>query len=292
MRRYMGNISMRTYVAFCLVLVLASAARAQVIDFEDLTVPPAGFYNGSDSAGGFTSRGARFNNSYNTTFSSWTGWSYGRVTNVTTPGFTNQYAAYHLPAGTGDASPTYAVAFAGTPTIDLPAGARPLSARITNTTYAALSMLNGDQFSKKFGGPTGNDPDFFLLTVQGFSAVGALTGTVQVYLADYRPANTSQDYVLSQWTTLDLAPLGPASRLTFALSSSDNGPFGMNTPAYFALDNLALTAVPEPATWALTALGGLVLLRGRKIAAWNTASSCPSSMARWTSCSTSSRRTR
>ena len=32
--------------------------------------------------------------------------------------------------------------------------------------------------------------------------------------------------------------------LEFALSSSDNGTFGMNTPAYFAMDSLSVTAVP------------------------------------------------
>jgi hypothetical protein len=259
---------MRLRASLFLLLALPAAGPAQVVvDLEDLSAPPAGFYNGSDGAGGFTSRGARFNNVYDPTFGVWTGWSYSRVTNVTTAGFTNQYAAYNLPGGgTGDGSPTYAVAFAPTPTINLPANTRPLSARIANTTYAALSMLNGDQFAKKFGGPTGNDPDFFRLTVQGFNAGGALTGSLDFFLADYRFANNSQDYILSQWTSLDLTSLGSAARLSFSLTSSDNGPFGMNTPAYFALDNLAVTAVPEPGTLVLTALGaiGLIARRRRK----------------------------
>ena len=38
----------------------------------------------------------------------------------------------------------------------------------------------------------------------------------------------------------------------------------MNTPAYFALDNLAVTSVPEPETLVLTGLGGLALLAMRK----------------------------
>jgi hypothetical protein len=215
-------------------------------------VPPAGYYNGSDGAGGFASRGARFNNAYTPAFGSWAGWAYSRATDVTTPGFGNQYAAYNLPgAGAGDNSPTYAIAFQDaftlvTPTINLPAGTRPTAVRITNTTYAALSMKNGDSFAKKFGGPTGNDPDFFRLTIQGFGAGGAPTGTVNFYLADYRFADNSQDYIVSRWTAVYLTPLGAATRLTFGLSSSDNGPFGMNTPAYFALDNLTVAPVPEP----------------------------------------------
>jgi hypothetical protein len=53
---------------------------------------------------------------------------------------------------------------------------------------------------------------------------------------------------------VDLTLLGAATRLTFGLSSSDNGPFGMNTPAYFALDSLTVTPVPEPGALALAGL--------------------------------------
>jgi Domain of unknown function (DUF4465)/PEP-CTERM motif len=261
---------MRSHMALLLSVFLSAPAPAQVIDFEDLTVPAAGYYNGSDGAGGFTSRGARFNNSYSAQFGAWSGWSFSRVTNVTTPGFSNQYAAYNLPSGTGDASPTYGVAFNANPgdaTVQLPAGTHPVSVRLTNTTYAALSMLNGDQFAKKFGGPTGNDPDFFRLTIQGRDAAGALLGSVEFFLADYRFANNALDYVVSQWTTVNLAGLpATTARLTFALDSTDNGPFGMNTPAYFAVDNLVVAPVPEPGAFALMAVGmvgGFATLRRR-----------------------------
>ena len=58
-----------------------------------------------------------------------------------------------------------------------------------------------------------------------------------------------------------------ARQLTFTLESSDNGPFGMNTPAYFALDNLTVVPVPEPGALALFGGGllgiGLIGLRRR-----------------------------
>jgi len=87
-------------------------------------------------------------------------------------------------------------------------------------------------------------------------ALGVLTGSEDFYLADYRvPSSVAQPYVISQWTTVDLTPLGNATSLEFALTSSDVGQFGMNTPAYFAMDNLTLVPVPEPGTLALTGLG-------------------------------------
>jgi hypothetical protein len=258
------------YVA-TVVFALVPAVRGQVVDFEDVPVPPGSYYNGSDGAGGFTSRGARFNNVYSGGFAS--GWSASQVTDVTTAGFGNQYSAYNLPNGGGDASPTYGIVnnfnYNGSTIADttdglinLPAGTRPVSMRVTNNTYAALSMKNGDSFAKKFGGPTGNDPDFFLLTVQGRDSLGTLLGSVDFYLADYRFADNSQDYIISAWTTVDLSSLpATTTELTFRLTSSDVGQFGMNTPAYFAMDNLAVASVPEPGTLALTGLSLAALLR-------------------------------
>jgi hypothetical protein len=224
-------------------LVPAQALQAQpiVIDFEDLQLDPESYWNGSDGSGGFVSRGAFFNNKYNSMFDSWSGWSYSNVTDVNTGGFGNQYSAYNLPNGGGDGAPNYGVAYnfnVGDAMVYLPAGTAPLSVRITNTTYAGLSMLYGDMFSKKFGGNSGDDPDFFLLTIYGLDDNGDLTGSVDFYLADYQ---TQNKYIINEWTTVDLTPLGAATNLLFELTSSDNDPiYGMNTPAYFALDNLTV----------------------------------------------------
>lgn len=217
-------------------------AQRVVVNFEDLTLAPNSFYNGSDGAGGFTSRCAFFNNSYNPTFDSWSGWSYSNTTDTTTPGVPNQYSAYT--GGGFRNSENYGVAFTFNPGdayINLPKGFTPKSVRITNTTYAALSMLNGDQFAKKFGGASGNDPDFFLLTIRGLDASNNTVGTVQLYLGDYRFADNSKDYIVNTWQRVNLSSLKGATKLSFALTSSDNNPqFGLNTPAYFAIDNLVL----------------------------------------------------
>jgi hypothetical protein len=132
--------------------------------------------------------------------------------------------------------------------ITLPAGLEPVSMDVTNTTYAAQSMLHGDVFAKRFGGPTGSDPDYFRLRVLGYDAAGELAGSVEFYLADYRFADNQNDYLVSDWQLVDLASLRgrDVRSLSFNLESSDTGFFGVNTPAYFALDNLLL-APPETA---------------------------------------------
>ena len=67
---------------------LAGTSCGTPVDFQDLSLPAANSYwNGSDNSGGFTSRGAYFNNSYDQDYGSWDGWSYSNVVNTTTPGY-------------------------------------------------------------------------------------------------------------------------------------------------------------------------------------------------------------
>ena len=129
---------------------------------------------------------------------------------------------------------------------------------ITNTTYAALSMLQGDDFAKKFGGATGDDPDFLRLAIHGRDATGAPTGSVDFFLADFRLSDNSRDYVIDEWIDVDLTGLGANVKwLEFEMETTDVGMFGANTPLYFALDNLTIQSVPEPATWILVVLSSL-----------------------------------
>jgi hypothetical protein len=116
-----------------------------------------------------------------------------------------------------------------------------------------------EALAKKFGGDSGNEEDFFKLEIQGFRGTVA-TGSVDFFLADYRFADNTQDYLVDQWARVNLSSLGAVDSLKFALSSSDLGQFGMNTPAYFAMDRIAFSAVPEP--------GSIALLGAASAAAW------------------------
>ncbi|MFZ2632130.1 MAG: DUF4465 domain-containing protein [Desulfosalsimonadaceae bacterium] len=209
-------------------LLATTTVSAQTVDFEDLPLAAESFWNGSDGSGGFQSNGTVFSNSYNTDWASWDGFAYANLTDTTSEGFTAQYNA--IPGSGAGSSQTYAVAYcsafaAAPPTITLDSEKVVTGAYFTNSNYAYYSMTKGDDFAKKF-----TAGDWFKLTVTGINANGVETGTVEFKLAD--GAN-----IVNTWTWGDLSTLGAVKQLTFALSSTDNGDFGMNTPAYFCMDD-------------------------------------------------------
>ena len=297
--------------SFGLLLIadqITATADAETVTFEDLTVPSDGYWrgpalNGVDEeivdetygyssticTGSFTSGGVQFVNRYNKSWGSWGGFGYSNRTDTTTAGSSNQYSAF--PGSGCDASRNYAIAYGYSNEVDrsnanqlqqlpyvvLPNGLNIQSISVTNTTYAALSMQNGDSFAKRFGYTyqyvngvktlvSSNDPDWFKLTVYGSDALGnVLSNNVEFYLADYRSSDSASDYIINDWQELDLTSLSDAECLYFNLSSSDTGDFGMNTPGYFALDNVSYTAIPEPSAIAmLTAAATIWVYRLRK----------------------------
>ena len=226
----------------CLMIVLAmiNFANADIATFEDLTLPPESYWNGSDGSGGFHSGSAYFKNNYNATWGAWDGFSYSNITDTTTSGVAGQYNAI---TGTGQGgSASYAICYVGwaeLPTVTLDTPSMVGGLYVTNNNYAYYSMLNGDAFAKKFGGDSGNDPDWFLLTITGKDSNSDVTGTIEFYLADFRFEDNSHDYIVNTWQFVDLASLGVAKGLEFSLSSRDVGAWGMmNTPAYFAIDTI------------------------------------------------------
>lgn len=251
-----------------IILLGAHGVYAATTDFDDLTLTPESYWNGPDpngtevpdpwggslpvKIGSFQSGNLAFVNRYNLNYNSWNGFAYSNTTDATTPGLENQFSAY-TGSGFGSGDDNYGVAYGNVesldpsnvseleqlPYIELPNGASIESAYITNTTYAALAMRDGNSPAKKFGGASGNDEDWFKLNVYGTDASGVpLANTVEFMLADYTFSNNSLDYIVDEWTLVDLSALEDARCLYFNLTSPDVGGFGMNTPAYFAIDNI------------------------------------------------------
>jgi hypothetical protein len=266
----MPHLALRPGLA-TLVLALATPSAAILLDFEDLGAGlPIGadaFYNGQSAfdpedpdASDFVSQGAVFNNEFDDFGGGccWQGWSYSQTTDTSTPGPVNQYSAI-TGQGVGG-SATYGVGFSGgvvgssdIVTISLAEELAISGGYFTNTTWAVRSMLDGDAFAKVFGGPSGDDPDFLRLSISGFDALGASTGAVEFFLADYRFGDNRQDFIVTDWTFLDLTSLGVVKSLDFTIESSDTAFGFINTPSYFAMDELRF--VPEPGSGALLALG-------------------------------------
>lgn len=223
---------------FSLLLSTAKAGAQNMATFEEVSLGTGGYYNGSDLSGGFSSGNLFFRNRFDTQFSSWSGFAVSDRNDTLTAGFSNQYSCY---AGSGSGgSARFGLAYIFGPAVMKTGTGVPFritSFRYSNTTYAALSMKNGDAFCKKFGGPGGNDPDFFGIRVYNHYQ-GQVNDSTDVYLADYRFADNTQDYIVKAWRTASLNFSTPADSLSFILQSSDNGTFGMNTPAYFCIDNV------------------------------------------------------
>lgn len=237
-------------IASLIIAFTCSGLSAQTVStFETHGLPADSSWNGSDSTGGFADGNAFFPNTYvfDTVYGSYwaSGWAYSTMKDTTTQGFSNLYSA--RPGIGYGSSLTYAIGQqnASIRLQGIAAGKQVNGVYITNTAYAALSMKNGDAFSKKFGGSSGNDPDWFKLSITGYDGCCSIADTVHFYLADYRFSNNTQDYIVKTWEWVDLSPLGNVDSLLFILSSTDNGTFGMNTPAFFCIDNFTTADSPS-----------------------------------------------
>lgn len=251
-KRFMAVVPATLGAAFA----LASPASALIATFEDLGLASESVENGSSLPGSFTSGGITFQNDYFPSYNGFSGFAYSSTTDTTTPGFGNQFSSI-TGSGAGG-SDTYGI-FYSSGRLTLPSAQIVLGANLTNTTYAYLSMLTGDTFAKTFGGPTGTDPDYFRILIEGLDDSGTSTGIVEFLLSDFQSSNSSEDYIVADWSWVDLTGLGAVRELSFSFESSDQSGGFINTPTYFAIDNV--TTIPEPGTALLLGLGLAVLTR-------------------------------
>ncbi len=230
----------RTAVLVAALVVAVSCEKEEdqtiTINFEDVVLPEEGFLGAEDAEGAHEINNVSFMAMYNAEYGSSSGVIISSLTDTETAGFVNSYSAY---AGSGaNGSSKFAVinppwgntepiiTFDGPVTVE--------SVEVTNTTYTALSMRDGDAFAKKF---TAEDEDFFSVNFEGFDAGGNSAGTVTFYLADFRMGSNTG--IVDSWQAVDLSSLGPVSSIGVTFESSDVGTYGINTPLYVAVDNIS-----------------------------------------------------
>ncbi|MBR4533343.1 MAG: DUF4465 domain-containing protein [Bacteroidaceae bacterium] len=136
---------------------------------------------------------------------------------------------YQLSVPEGNNSQNFAIVYCDA-SIQFPEGVKHLikSMQIGHTTYELGVVNYGNEYAKN-------------LTEEGDSLILTITAdndkTVKVNMA-------RNGEVLKQWTPVDLTSLGEVNKLTFTMKGSDSstweGTTYLNTPAYFAFDNVVV----------------------------------------------------
>ena len=100
---------------------------------------------------------------------------------------------------------------------------------VTNTNYVLNSLLFGDGFNSP-----ATDDTYFKIVAYGFNANDEQVGSLEFTLCD------GTDDIITEWTKWDLKALGKVARVAFNFTASADqiGDYGMNSPAYFAYDDV------------------------------------------------------
>lgn len=101
---------------------------------------------------------------------------------------------------------------------------------VTNTNYVLNSLTFGDGFNS-----AATENTYFKIVAYGYNANEELVGTSEFTLCNGRNFVTT-------WEKWDLSSLGKVAKITFNFSASDDqsGSYGLNTPAYFAYDDVTV----------------------------------------------------
>jgi len=219
-----------------LSLIASNALNAQTLtaSFESFTLQASSAYSPAASVP-FYEAGIKFNHNYSGGY--WLGgFAYSNIKDSSTAGYTNLYGV--KPLNGYNNSSIHCIGQDGAVLSFSQSPAIPKGFYVTNTTYAYKSMKLGDSFAKKFGGSTGNDPDFFKIVVKSYKS-GTFQDSVSVFLANFTFTNNSQDFIVDTWQYVDLSALGQCDSLKFVMRSSDMSSGFINTPLFFALDNFS-----------------------------------------------------
>ncbi len=236
----------KNILTFSIILICLWVKAQTIADFESFTLSPNSAFSPSITTV-FQTSNAQFEYEWDSSFGGfWSGgFAYTNKTDSANGSFSNLYG---VKAYTGYSNSANFVVGQDGGVIKLKSPNNTVNGfYITNTTYAYKVIRNGDSFSRKFGDTTGagsgttiaqgSYPDFFKITARGYLNGILKPDSAEFYLADFRFSNNAQDYIVNAWQWFNTTALGVVDSITFNIFSSDNSAFGMNTPAFFALDN-------------------------------------------------------
>ncbi len=250
---------------FSMLLMSSGISSAQLVDFEDvgLNLSSDSSYRGEDFAAEFISNGIRFNNSYNSVFDSWTGFSYSKRTSWNAGGasgyeefqFGNDTVVTSPSNGSGPGfggSDTWAVAFSYSPNDAIMATitGKPIESFYINNTRTTRHVIENGNGATPF-----SMADQFRLI---FNRLDSSNNVLASHEVDPLATNGT---VVDDWRFVNLigTNIEGANRIGVELISTT----GSTTPAYVAFDNIVV-GVPEPTGAAVCGLFACVALLRRR----------------------------
>lgn len=152
------------------------------------------------------------------------GWSNGlAISNYVDNNTANGDNNHQLAVPVSNGSSNFAIVFGDNSTLTFADGQSHVikGMQVINTTYALYSS---------WGGIKAGLGDGYKFAVTVTADNGA---TKEIVLAEDNTA-------IEDWTNVDLSSLGAVKSLTFTFNGTDSGDWGLNTPAYFAIDNVVV----------------------------------------------------
>lgn len=225
------------------ITALSQSARFNISTFETIKLNSKGYYIGENSQKSYVNGHFTYRINYDTAWNSWAGIAVSNHKDTVTKDYTNEFSPITGKAFNG--SKNYGVCY-NSGTIISEKTSKLFGFYITNTVYTYNTIKNGSAFSKKFGGTSGNDTDWYRIKFVNYMG-SKRSDSLYFYLADYRFSDNSKDYIVKNWQWVDLSvfnKLTDSLKITF--ESTDNGTWGMNTPAYMVFDDFNFSNYQNP----------------------------------------------
>lgn len=211
-----------------------------VADFENISLAPESYINGSDGITDFASGNIVFPVEYDNENNEFYGFAVSNTKDLIKFGQDNLYTC--VAGGGWDESDNYAVGHCVNSDtlrfVDYGGGYEVRGFFITNTYFTYASIKYGYGSHEKFGGVDGTDPDWYKITLRGIDKSNMIVDERDIYLADYRYDDDSKDFVLNHFVYIDLRSFGRLKELIITSSSSRSVNGERDIPQYFCLDDI------------------------------------------------------